>query len=245
MTRARARPTQELFVALIGDIVASRELHAKQREELQSSLRAWLDQLNEELGSSALAAPLTLTAGDEIQGLFRKPGATVRVVQDLADRMCQLDYQPHVLFGVGRGALTTGKVPRSLARAKSPALLDGPAFHQARMALEHVQDEGGWARFSGFGESEEDCVPDQVLDALFGLMGAIRDRWTVTQAHISFRMLESSTDLATQRSVTQKVVAKKMRVNPSVISESLKASRHFVLRESEEAARGFLASLPR
>jgi hypothetical protein len=34
-----------------------------------------------------------------------------------------------------------------------------------------------------------------------------------------------------------------MGVSPSVVSESLKASRHFTLLEGKEAARAFLASL--
>lgn len=244
MPKSRRAPAPIRYVALIGDIVGSRTLAPKRRAELQNALGAWIEGLNRELDGD-MAAPFTLTAGDEIQGLLRRPSAVVRVLQEMADRMFQLEYQPHALFGVGRGELTTGPIPRSPARSKSPALLDGPAFHHARDALEHVQDEGGWVRFVGFGKTPEDTVPDQVLDALFSLMGAIRDRWTVTQAGISYRMHKSSVDLASQRYVTQKLVASQIKVSPSVISESLKASRHFTLREGEEAARLYLESLPR
>lgn len=58
-------------------------------------------------------------------------------------------------------------------------------------------------RFEGFGVSADgeshDYVPDLVLDALFGLMGAIRERWTVAQARLSFRMRSSSADPEGQR----------------------------------------------
>jgi SatD family protein len=234
----RPRPAAT-YVALIGDVVASRDLPAKPRAELQSQLRAWLESLNGELGP-ALAAPLTLTAGDEIQGLFRKPGALVRVVQDLADRMGQLEHQPWILFGVGRGELTTGPIPRPPARATSPAMLDGPAFHNARTALEHAQDEGGWARFLGFGEAP-DFVLDLVLDALFGLMGTIRERWTVSQARMS-GLMRGWPEAAEP---SQRELAARLKVSPSVVSETLKAARHPQLLQGEHAARCLLETLER
>lgn len=234
MPRPRPAP---LYVALIGDLVASRELPAKRRADLQGELGDWLEALNRELEGD-LAAPLTQTGGDALQGLFRKPEAIVRVVQDLADRMCQLEYQPRVVFGVGRGPLTTGPIPRSLARSKSPALLDGPAFHHARKALEHVQDEGGWVRFRGFGKPA-DFVLDRVLDALFGLMGTIRERWTVNQARMS-GLMRGWPEAAEP---SQRALAARLKISPSVVSETLKAARHLQLLEGEHAARLLLETL--
>jgi hypothetical protein len=222
-----------VYVAVIGDLVGSRTLAAKQREKLQECLRDWLDDLNGELGSERLAAPLTLTAGDEIQGLFRKPSALVRVIQELTDRMFQLEGQPHALYGAGRGALSTGRIAASPGWAETPALLDGPAFHNARAALEHAQDEGGWVRFVGFG-APPDFVMDHVLDALFGLMSTIRESWTAKQGALSFRFREG---------MSQRALAEQMKISPSVVSEMLKASRHLQLVEGEEAARKLLRTL--
>lgn len=236
-----ARRPQSVYVALIGDLVDSRALAAKAREKLQGSMSAWLEDLSDTLGPGELAAPLTLTAGDEIQGLFRKPSSIVTVVQVLTDRMFQFDGQPRALFGVGRGTLST-RVPPPPAWAGNPALLDGPAFHLARAELEAAQSSGAWVRFAGFGdpreESAEDLV-DVVLDALFGLMSAIRERWTANQGAVSFRM--RGYGQATPPS--QKTLAQALGVNPSVISETLKASRHNQLCEGEEAARKLLATL--
>jgi len=237
MTRARRTP---LYVALIGDVVASRRLSAKQREDLQVRLRAWLQNLNGALGPEQLAAPLTLTAGDEIQGLFRKPSSVVTVVQDLTDRMFGLEYQPHALYGAGRGPLSTGRIPPPPGQAESPALLDGLAFQHARWALEQ-QDESGWVRFLGFGDPP-DFVLDHVLDALFGLMSTIRERWTANQGKVSFRMRRSFGDAS---SLSQRALAEQMNISPSVISETLKAARHLQLIEGEEAARELLATLER
>lgn len=230
-----------LYVALIGDVVASRDLSANRRAALQKELRSWLDDdLNAALGPD-VAAPLTLTAGDELQGLFRKPSAVVRVVQELTDRMFQLPEQPRILFGVGRGALSTGSVPAPPAHAGNPALLDGPAFHNARSALERAQDEGGWARFVGFGEPAGDTTTDEVLDALFTLMATIRDQWTAKQGELSHRMRAVGGESAGLQS--QSDLAKRLRVSPSVVSETLKAARHRALVEGEDAARRLLARL--
>jgi len=229
------------YVALIGDIVASRDLPPKRRAALQQELRNWLDDdLNAALGPH-LAAPLTLTAGDELQGLFRKPSAVVRVVQELTDRMFQLPEQPRILFGVGRGALSTGSVPAPPAHAGNPALLDGPAFHNARRALEHAQDEGGWARFVGFGEPPDDTTTDEVLDALFTLMATIRDQWTAKQGELSHRMRAVGGEGEDLKS--QSDLARHLCVSPSVVSETLKAARHWALVEGENAARHLLEKL--
>lgn len=231
----RPRPS---YVALIGDLVDSRSLAPKQREELQSDLHVWLEDLNRAQGPEGLAAPLTLTAGDEIQGLFRKPSGLVTVIQVLTDRMFQLDGQPTALFGLGRGPISTGRIP-ALSQAKSPALLDGPAFHNARAALEHAQDVGGWVRFVGF--DPPDFVVDHVLDALFALMGTIRERWTANQGRLSY-LMRGTVDPSPP---SQSDLARRLKVSPSVVSETLKASRHLQLVEGEEAARALLATLER
>jgi hypothetical protein len=158
----------------------------------------------------------------------------VTVVQELTDRMFQLSYQPRALWGIGLGVLSTGKIPAPPGQAESPALLDGPAFYMARAALERVQHEGGWVRFEGFPEPMDD-----VLDALFGLMGAIRERWTANQGGVSYRMR----DFGACRTPSQRALAKQLGVSPSVVSETLKASRHLQLIEGEAAAHKLLATL--
>lgn len=210
------------FVALIGDLAASRSFAPKPRAKLQRHLTDWLAELNE-LGPEVLAAPLTLTAGDQVQGLFRKPGVVVEVIQELTDRMFGSDEHPYAHFGVGRGTLTTGAIPVPPDQALNPALLDGPAFHRAKEGLERAQRDKQWVRFVGFGGAN-----DGALNALFGLMGAIRGRWTARQGIVSYRAraLDSQKDLAT-----------KLQVNPSVVSETLKSACHNELLTGEDAAR--------
>lgn len=218
-----------IYVALTGDLVASRNLSPKDRAELQQNVLTILAALNGSLGAETLAAPLTLTAGDEIQGLFRDSERLVEVIQELTDRLFGVTRFPYIVFGAGRGSLTTGPIPSSPQMAPTPAYLDGPAFHFARAAVEAASRDKAWARFRGFGPSE-----DELLDALFTLMGAVRSRWSGEQGVNSYlaRGYERQKDLAAHRVVS-----------PSVVSESLKAAHHKELLAGERAARLVLAGL--
>lgn len=215
------RQARQNYVALIGDVVASRELKQHYRPMLQHNLPIWLADLNQELGPGVLAAPLTLTAGDEIQGLFRRAEGIVDVVQELTDHL--FGFAGDVRFGAGRGSLTTGPIPAEPGQAPNPALLDGPAFHRARASLEAAQRSRAWIRFEGFEEPL-----DEVLDALFSLMAAVRSRWSAKQGRYSYRA---------RAPIPQKVLARELHISPSVVSESLKAANHEAILAGEQAAR--------
>ncbi|HEX6882802.1 MAG TPA: SatD family protein [Planctomycetota bacterium] len=226
MTRTARKPVS---IALTGDLVASRAMDPSDRDRLQGQVLATLGELNGELGPECLAAPLTLTAGDEIQGLFRRSTRLVEAIQEITDRLFGCGAFPYLVFGLGRGPLTTGSVPAPPAQAPNPAWLDGPAFHHARAALETAQRKGVWACFEGFGALE-----DELLDALFALMGAVRSRWAAEQGRTSYEA---------RRTALQKDLADRRQVSPSVVSESLRAANHRVILAGEEAARKLLASL--
>jgi hypothetical protein len=214
-----SRRAADDYVALISDLVASSEM--ANRATIQRHLPTWLAELNGRLGPRGLASPLTLTAGDEIQGLFRDPEGMVDVIQELTDHM--FGSGGKVRFGAGRGSLTTGPVPRAPGQAPNPAFLDGPAFHRARAALEEAQRSGAWVCFQGFEDPG-----DEVLDGLFALMAAVRSRWTPKQGVYSY---------SARQSPSQKDLARKHRISPSVVSESLKAANHEAILAGERAAR--------
>jgi hypothetical protein len=213
-----------VYLALIGDLVASR-LNAD-RAGVQAALGALLADLNRELGPEVLAAPFVLTAGDELQALFRIPAPAVGAVQELTDALAITPLEQPIVFGLGLGSLSTGALPPPPAQAESAALLDGPCFHQARAALERAQKGRGWAACGGFGDDY-----DRVLDGLFELMGAIRGGWTAKQRLYAMER---------RRLDQQKEVAEQHRVSPSVVSESLKAASFDAILRGEEAARVLL-----
>lgn len=69
---------------VIGDLVGSRAL--ENRAAVQRRLRAVLEEIDEEVCTDALAAPLKLTTGDEVQALLGEPAVVVPIVVRFADR---------------------------------------------------------------------------------------------------------------------------------------------------------------
>ena len=200
-------------VVLIGDVVGSRNVD--DRAALQETLKRLVG--DRPAAGDGAAPRLELTAGDEIQGL------AIESPEPLVDEMIRFTEALHPLrmcFGLGRGTLFTP--------VEGPvAHMDGPCFHRARRAVDRARHRNGWAAVEGFG-----APADQVLDALFDLMGTLRARWTVKQA---------ATVREARRHALRKEVAARLQVSPSVVTESLQAAAFDSLREGETAVRALLA----
>ncbi len=200
------------YLAVEGDIVGSRRI--PHRNAFQRRFLAAIDAANAAVGARALAAPLKMVAGDEVQGLLAKPEAAVDLVVCLTDGV----FPVRIVFGFGYGALDTDVGP-------DVSHLDGPCFHRARAALESARKRGVWVRAEGFPPPL-----DPALSAVFRLLDAIRLEWTEKQARY----------VRAARGRLQKEVAASFGVSPSVVSESLKAAHFEAVLEGEDAARALL-----
>lgn len=209
------------YFALIGDVVGSRKLEPRQRAALQRKIRKTVRHLNEELTAEVLAAYLTLTAGDEIQALFRTPDRIVHTVRYLSDNIHPVSFA----FGLGYGSLSTGNIPKPPRAARNVARLDGHCFHTARDALDRAKHDGTWLVANGFGG-----FLDLSISATFELMGAIRRGWTEKQLGYTMAVREKS----------QAEVARQYGVSPSVVSESLKSASYDAVLNGEAMAEQLL-----
>lgn len=204
----------QIYFALIGDIVASRQL--EDRADVQRRLEAVLDALNAEPGE-AKAAPLRLTAGDEVQGLLNTAGPVMTILARIEDAL----HPAKMVWGLGRGTLSTDL-------KADVATLDGSCFHRARSALAAARHDDTWLRAEGFGAPH-----DEVLNALFRLMGAVRSRWTDVQARYVREV----------RGRLQREVAERLGVSEPAVSKSLNAARFAAIDEAERATTALLAWL--
>lgn len=200
-----------IYFALTGDIASSREL--ADRAAVQQEIRSMLETSSSEL-DTALAAPLQLIRGDEIQGLFRHPDRIVDVVVRLADAL----HPVAVMWGLGRGPLSTELLTNVSA-------VDGPCLHRARDALEEARREESWVVAGGFGDPH-----DGILSTLFRLIWTVRSTWTPTQ-------MKYVHDVRTR---TQTNVAALHDVTRQAVSKSLDAARLTAVLDGEEAARSYL-----
>lgn len=208
-----------VYVALIGDIRGSREL--EDRAEVQERFRELVEHLNESIltGSAAgavatndgdpLASRLTVTTGDEFQGLLDDGTATVRAAVEASDR-----FEPAALrFGLGRGTLETD------LNEEQAIGMDGPCFHRARAALKAARADEAWIRVAGWPDTL-----DRHASRMFDLVQAVREDWTDRQAEFA---------RALQAEGTQQRVAERFSVSKSTVSESLSAGHVHEVRAAE------------
>jgi len=212
----RSTGDDTIYFALTGDVVSSREL--EDRAGVQRSLRAVVEELNEEL-DAALATPLKLIAGDEVQGLLDDPEAAVDAVTRVADRL----HPVGVAWGLGRGPISTDWT-------EDVSVLDGPCLHRAREAVEIAASEGRWLVTRGF-----EPPHGGILSTLFELTWTIRASWTETQMKY----------VREARAHKQTEVAALYDVSRQAVSKALDSAEYSVVMEGEEAARRYLAWLGR
>lgn len=187
------------YVAVIGDIKGSRKL--SDRAACQMRLEKVLNDINERYASS-IASRLTITIGDEFQGLFADGAPVMDVIAQIAYWM-----QPVALrFGIGIGTMTTAVNPLLSIGA------DGPAYHLARSAVEAIKNTEGRNRSAPcsllvFSDSQVDLYVNASLKLLYALSAA----WSVRQREIIYDMLlnrDSQTKVAVRHGITQPTVQK-------------------------------------
>ena len=118
--------------------------------------------------AAALASPLTITLGDEFQGLARSLGQAVPIVRDL--RLQLMGDGIECRFVIGRVELRTELNPEKAWN------MMGPGLARARARL-NEKKAGSLYRFS----IAEAPVTETVLDALGAGLTAIERGWTDQQ----------------------------------------------------------------
>jgi hypothetical protein len=195
------------LLSLIVDVVGDHS--DANKAALQDRLEQAVSASNEEL-SSDLASAFVVNVGDQIQGVLVSPRNAVAAIFYLEEALPTLPLR----FGIGWGSFSTPLLPRS-------GSLAGLCLFNSGLALERGAREHRWVTAQGFGEDE-----DTTLNAMFRLLQAVRSHWTPKQ---------KLTVAMVRKAQTQRDVAKRLGVYPSVVSEALKAARYEVVVEAEAA----------
>ena len=182
------------YVALIGDVVGSREV--EDREALQRRLRRLMGEVNRRF-AGAIAARFTLTAGDEFQGLLGRAGGIGEICGLLRARLDPVEIR----LGLGVGGLSTALEAEAIG-------MDGPCFHRAREALNRAKERGSPVEAVTGGD-------EGVFEVYGSLYGALRRGWTLRQ--------REAVDW-TMAGLKGREVARRMGVGPSTVSLHLKAA---------------------
>src|SRR5216683_3712282 len=195
--RAMANPTvrSKPCIALIADMVRSRELPRAQRPRVQERFKDLVGYLNKTYSRNILSR-FVITLGDEFQGLLSSATPIPDLMWDIEHRFSDRNLR----VGMGFGALHTPIQKEALN-------MDGPALHLARAAIQTAHEKrlyGGV--FLGFGEL------DRIMNGLARILWFQRSRLTKTQLTIAelLRQGKSQSEAAEKLNITRQAVSKQV-----------------------------------
>jgi SatD family (SatD) len=206
---AASKQQRKPCIAIIVDMVKSRDLSGKERPGVQERFQALVKHLNKHYAQHILSE-FVITLGDEFQGLMRSGDCVPRIIWDLEDNFPDRALRS----GIGFGPLYT-------PAPKLAINVDGPCLHKARSAIEKAKRDsllGGV--FDGFG------ALDTILNGLARLLWFHRSSLTEQQRAI-FRLLRDG--------ATQLEVANTLQAFPQVVSKQVKAAGWQPYLEGESA----------
>jgi plasmid maintenance system antidote protein VapI len=197
------------YIALIGDIVDSRFL--AHRKLTQDKLETLLEEINSSY-SHSIAAKFLITIGDEFQGLLH-PTSDAYVI---ATKICEQLYPIKIRFGLGYGQISTSLKEFSLG-------MDGPAFYQARNALDRLKNSKESAIF--LAASTKDKADLKAINALFTSLFLLKQFWP-ENFHKSLPLLRSN--------YTQQEIAEALEITQGAVSRMTQRSKWRVFKEIEK-----------
>ncbi len=187
----RAKPC----IALIADMVKSREVPRLQRPRVQKSFKELVVYLNRRYSKSILSR-FVITLGDEFQGLLRSATPIPDLVWDIDQRFSER----HLRVGVGFGVLDTPVQKEALN-------VDGPALHYARAAIQVAAEKRSFGGvFLGFGEL------DPVMNGIARILWFHRSTLTRQQLRIVefLRRGQTQSDVAEELGITRQAISKQV-----------------------------------
>jgi len=202
------------YCVVIGDISKSKEL--RDRAGIQERFKAAIEEINQRFTDS-IVSKFLVTIGDEFQGVLNDAAKSY----DIIVAMRELLYPVEFVFGVGVGTITTEIAPEAIG-------MDGPAFYNARVALEEGKGGGYEVRYRGVGESF-----DYLINAMLVLIEALKRNWTEHQFKVISIYRETS---------NQAEVARRLKVSRSAISQILAAAGWDAIAVGEDAVKKLLST---
>ena len=151
-----------MYIAVIGDIIGSRNIKIRERSRVQRVLKRALDEANtnpflqnDVVDRFKVESETIITTGDEFQGLLEYGSNPLRFLRFI---QTSLGGKTRIRWGIGKGGLVTGLKPEAVG-------MDGGSFYNARDALDEAKRENFTCRARGF--SGLDGVVNVLLENFF------------------------------------------------------------------------------
>jgi len=181
-------------IVLIGDVVSSKKI--ADRLAFQNRLAAALKRLSD--SNPNAASPYTITLGDEFQAVLHRADTMFHEIFSLLGEV----HPEKIRFAVGIGDIDTPINPRSAIG------MDGPAFHNARDAMEELERS---SRLFGIAGLQGSCaeVTVHTLDLLFRIIG----KWKKNRLRTLTMLIEGTavSEISGKLGITEQAVYKTIR----------------------------------
>lgn len=198
MVSQRKNPT----AIVMGDIVGSSK--AESTKELHRKFNRGVVKLNKKF-SNAIVSPLTITLGDEFQGLADSLTSAFSIIHEA--RLYFLNQKIRTRFVLGRGAIET---PVNTERAWN---MMGPGLSEARRRLNDKKEPSAY-RFS----FPEKPVLQDNLNTFGYTLTEVEGGWTETQReYVSYVLANSDRTYAE--------IARKLKVSERNVYKVLRAAK--------------------
>jgi len=206
-----------MYFMIIGEISSvNNRLHEK--EMLTGILR----KINSKYGD-VIASNFTLTVGNEFQGILSDGTSVMEIIDWIRISMGKTG----LLFGIGIGDIETRISKLSIG-------VDGPAYWNAREAIQAVHEDDDYGRTNILICADENRNLVQMMNETLRLCGYVESRWRETQREV----VEKSILLhGHNSSVKQIELAKDMGLTTQALNQRIQSSGYYnYIRTRKELA---------
>lgn len=203
---------KDLYYAIIGDVVDSKKI--VDRNNVQKQYLKVINRINKDYFND-ISSGFQITSGDSFQGLLKQSDNILSIIEEIEDSM-----EPYFLrFGIGIGSINTDIV------VENSSLIDGPAYHNARLAIESVKKR--YLKHSDVGniyvQSNKSSL-DNLINSALSLCYVIKSNWTEKQKKVY--------NLSIKQNKNQIEIAKILNIKQPSVNSRLNASHSYIYNES-------------
>ncbi|MDD4081980.1 MAG: SatD family protein [Sphaerochaetaceae bacterium] len=195
---------KEIYFAIIGDIIDSREID--NRNDVQKLYVKMIYQINKN-HKDDIASKFIITLGDSFQGLLKNSKDLFKIIEEIEEAMAP--YQ--LRFGIGVGEINTTII------LKDSSLIDGPAYHYARFAINDAKtltnkNKGS----SSIIVHSDNIILDNLINSAISMCNVLKSSWTTKQKKVI--------DLAIKKKKTQVEIAHILNIKQPSVNSRLRSS---------------------
>ena len=207
------------YLVIIGDVVKSREI--KNREKFQENFHNVIEKELKRVRvfeTNNIVSSFTITIGDEFQGVLKNASHLFKFIDDLEYGLNSIlafeQTERYALrYGIGVGLITTQ------INKKAAIGMDGPAFYNARKAIENAKKFNLKYCFEGSLEK------DDALNILLQWLNQENKKWNFRK----FQIVKLYKD-----AWTQKQIAESLEISQPAVSKILKNTPVTLAMKSEQ-----------